>query len=187
MLRRKFFLLVLCCIVSVGMLFSFSLAFSEEKVFKDYSVAFDSGYTIHSLFYGGLGGGVEAEIAFSGIFSFGIDFGYESFKYVDNNVTNDNRFTYIYGGLRIYMTYDAIAGPFMGVFAGIRMETVNGKDSNYFIIPFEAGWKFIIDNYSGIFVEPLVKLVLFPFYDEVSKEILNNYAFFAGANIGIAF
>ncbi len=170
-----------------ALLFAFSLAFAENKAFKNYAIGFDSTYTFPALYYGGFGGGFEAEMLASGVISLAADFGYEYVRYNETGATNNNQLIYASIGGRLYMSYDAIKGPFLGLLVGVRFDIINGVTYPRFIAPLEFGWKIVFDNTGGLYIEPLVKVVMLPYYDSVNVSLQNEYALLLGVNIGAAF
>ncbi len=158
---------------------------SYEGNFKNYAIGIDTGYTLMSAFNSGYGAGLVGEICFLGNLSFFVDGGYQN---IYTGITNSQLY-YIYGGFRYYLTYDALAGPWAGLGLGIREDLLN-VDTNvpyiHFILPIEMGYKYILDDASGFYLEPAAKLVLLPKID-ITNGFYATWAFFIGANAGFSF
>jgi len=182
MMRKKIFIFFL---FFVSFLVLSTKAYTEN--FKNYAIGYDSTYTIGALFYSGLGVGIYTEIGFWGLYSFEINVGYKKFNWMnDSGEEKLSKLLYASAGFRFYFSYDAIGGPFFSTLLGIRSATVNEENKIEFIMPIGIGWKFIIDNYSGFFAEPLFRVVLYPFYDR-RFGISANFELSIGADIGFAF
>ncbi len=160
----------------------FTLSAAWAGNFKNYAVGLDTTYTLGALFYGGVGGGVEGEACIFGNWSVALNCGYMNM----NPGGTNNQMFYAYAGFRYYLTFDALGGPFAGVGGGIRDVAYN-YEAPYVqgLIPIEIGWKFIELN-TGIFIEPVFKLVLIPAYSPY-VGLFADYAYFIGFNAGISF
>jgi hypothetical protein len=155
-----------------------------ENGFKSFAIGIDTGYTLIAAFNGGYGLGVETEYAFVGNMSVFADFGYEN-EYL---WTTNSQFFYGYGGLRYYLTFDALAGPWVGLSAGYNSITVP-VDSGFYqniIFPIEAGYKFILDNVTGFYLEPKGSFVVIP-YINYNVGLAASWALFIGVDAGFSF
>lgn len=161
---------------------AFSASFAD---FKNYAIALDTGYTITALFYGGYGVGAEGEICFLGNFSAFLEMGYQNELYYD--IGYDTQLFYGAAGIRFYLSYDALEGPWLGIGVGLL-------DADYsamyiypnLIFPFEGGYKFILEKSTGFFIEPEFKLMISPYID-YSIGLVASYTYMIGFNVGFAF
>lgn len=174
-------------LLSMFMILMCALAASADSAdtnFKNIAIGIDTGYTLISAIYGGYGLGAEGEFTVMGDISLFADGAYESQNLSGTNTT----FFYIYGGFRYYLTFDALAGPWVGLGVGYQSVSVRVDSSFYqnIIIPVEAGYKFILDNSTGFFIEPKGSFVVIPYID-YNVGLVASWELFIGADVGFSF
>jgi len=175
----------LTAFLSLCIILAFALAASADtNSYKNIAIGIDTGYTVISAFNGGYGLGVEGEFTITGNMSLFADLAYESDRPFGTNTT----FFYGYGGFRYYLTFDALAGPWVGLGAGYQAITVP-VDSGFYqniIFPIECGYKLIVDNNTGFFIEPKGSLMVIPYID-YNVGLVASWELFIGADAGFSF
>ena len=162
--------------------------FSSAADFKNYAVGLDTSYTLLPvLFYNGYGGGLEGEIGFLGNLSFFLDSGYENLNLWGTN----SQIITGYAGFRYYLTYDAVAGAWVGLGVGLgstqwySYNNTSGQSLSFNVL-LELGYKYILDRSTGFFIEPVGKMGIEP----QLNVVYGIYSYFfvrIGADVGFSF